>query len=481
MRKNDIDVEMTESDTLRKNNKTSSTMILHSGGIKGNVDGGKNNILVAKSSLTFDQKTKANVQTPLPSSCILGLELLGIRGLLGTLIVMTIGGLMLFAYSSFNEQQWYILLVAIGAFLLPASFIYQIRKQVKMLIDSVKNKRFDLSVNPDSQEQYENREIRTSITQRVSVATKLAGSQYLSIYDPNGKYYLTKTYISEVVEYGLLVFNITVYNCNFPIEVTVTFYFVLLLEAIGVAIDTVWTINYGITVSRRNNKVMADIVLDFLASLVPVLIMYFVYGLIFTKEEFIQLAVIPAVFALFKLQEIVDAVIRERGAIYLSRYKEKYVKTRHKVHRLSFFSSLKKVVDEDKNLNVSIEQMKHTPWIIHFSFVVTVVLYIIFLATQIIAQLATFGTVNCSIQVSPEIWNGCAVKVQYCKNLFEPTCNCAVIEIESHNMTMLPTSTFAMHALKNMIINNGPLSFVQEDIGKLKKLSSYHRRMFAED
>ena len=46
MRKNDIDVEMTESDTLRKNNKTSSTMILHSGGIKGNVDGGKNNILV---------------------------------------------------------------------------------------------------------------------------------------------------------------------------------------------------------------------------------------------------------------------------------------------------------------------------------------------------------------------------------------------------------------------------------------------------
>jgi len=77
-------------------------MILNSGGIKGNVDGGKNNILVAKSSLTFDQKTKANVQTPLPSSCILGLELLGIRGLLGTLIVMTIGGLMLFAYSRFN-------------------------------------------------------------------------------------------------------------------------------------------------------------------------------------------------------------------------------------------------------------------------------------------------------------------------------------------------------------------------------------------
>jgi hypothetical protein len=44
------------------------------------------------------------------------------------------------------------------------------------------------------------------------------------------------------------------------------------------------------------------------------------------------------------------------------------------------------------------------------------------------------------------IWEkGCKVKTPFCKSVFEPNCEdrCAVIEIKSHNSTMLPDNIVA--------------------------------------
>ena len=137
----------------------------------------------------------------------------------------------------------------------------------------------------------------------------------------------------------------SIYTCNFSIYIVISICAVLLLEAIAVAVNTVWTIKYGVSVTRRNNKVMADIVIETLSAAVPLIIMRFAYGLNFTHLEFIQLGVIPAMFSVFKLHEIVDAIIRERGVIYLKHHKKKSLKSR----RLSFFQSWANQNNEDES------------------------------------------------------------------------------------------------------------------------------------
>ena len=142
------------------------------------------------------------------------------------------------------------------------------------------------------------------------------------------------------MEYVSQIFAISVYNCNFPIILRTAILSVILVEALYVFIDTVWTIKHGISVSRRNNKVMIDVLLEVLSASVPLFIMRFAYELPFSQIEFIQLAIVPAIFSLVKLYEIVDAIIRERAFIYAKRYKEKAFKLR----RLSFFNSLKRTM-----------------------------------------------------------------------------------------------------------------------------------------
>tara|TARA_A100001015_G_scaffold285165_1_gene352387 strand:- start:2283 stop:3107 length:825 start_codon:yes stop_codon:yes gene_type:complete len=218
----------------------------------------------------------------------------------------------------------------------------------------------------------------------------------------------------------------------------ITVYFILLFEGIVLGIDTIWTIKSGITVTRRNNKVMLDISLDFLSACVPILIMRFAYGLPFTEEEFVILGCVPALFSLSKLYEIVDAIIRERAVVYLNIYKEKSLKVR----RLSFFQSFDSIKDEDENEKIAQMQMKHTPKIVHYIFLFFLSIYILFLITTIIVQLATFSTIDCNKDISPFVWKDCTVKLYFCNKIFQPQCNCAIIDIEGHNMTTLNTNVF---------------------------------------
>eukprot|EP00943_MAST-04B_sp_MAST-4B-sp1_P001939 g1939.t1 len=247
-----------------------------------------------------------------------------------------------------------------------------------------------------------------------------------------------------------------------------TIYLILLFEVIVVGIDTMWTIKYGLTVSRRNNKVMLDVVVDVFSAVVPLLIISFVYRFPFTEREFIFLSVVPSLLSLSKLYEIVDASIRERGAIYLNRYREKSFKVR----RLSFFNSWRNGSDEDVNENVAKKQMEHTPKIVHFAFFIFLVLYGLFLGTTAFVQLVTFKNVNCSDEISSAVWRGCTVKLYFCNDIFSPQCNCAIIDIEGHNMTILPDPIFTLDALKNVKVNHGPLQMIQPEIKKLKTLAA---------
>ena len=70
------------------------------------------------------------------------------------------------------------------------------------------------------------------------------------------------------------------------------------------------------------------------------------------------------------------------------------------------------------------------------------------------------------------IWhNGCKIKTPFCKNMFVSTCDCAVVDIKSHNLTMLPDEIVEMTNLRKLAIRNGPLMTLPDNMEKLKGLT----------
>ena len=59
----------------------------------------------------------------------------------------------------------------------------------------------------------------------------------------------------------------------------------------------------------------------------------------------------------------------------------------------------------------------------------------------------------------------------YCKNLFVPHCDCAVINKIFHNYTTLPDGIVEMSSLKMLIIRIGPLKTLPSGMEKLKELT----------
>ena len=156
--------------------------------------------------------TTGDTIMPFSSKCMLGLKLLGIRGFIGILTVFIIGGLLVYSYLRFIDRPWYVLLVAIGAFLLPIAYVFEIRKQIMLIAEStiIKKKELDqinldgdnnnnneTNENNNQEEQPNQDDNRKSYKQRASEVAKEAGARYYNVTDPNGKYYILKTYASE--------------------------------------------------------------------------------------------------------------------------------------------------------------------------------------------------------------------------------------------------------------------------------------------
>jgi hypothetical protein len=353
----------------------------------------------------------------------LGCKLLGLRGLACLTVAVAICGLLLYAYFQFTARPWYILFVAALALCVPLKFTYLLCSSPLVTTKSEKG--------------------------RCSRILAVILDTYDEVGDPDGKYYVSKTYASEVGEYIAQVFAIQVYACSFPVWLAVMFYAFIAVEAFGITIDTYWTLNHGLTVRRRNNRIMADILLDVLSSTIPILIMRFGYVINFTELEFVQIALVPAIFALQKIHEITEAILRERAIQY------RFLKKKSK--RLSFFVH-NTAGERDENEVVAQMQMKHTPRWQHLGIGMVSLTYGVFLASLVIGQLVMQPSIQCSVgAVNKKVWDSCAVQVPFCKHLFSPSCDCVVLRVQQHNWTALPAMVHGMTAMKTIVVNHGPL------------------------
>eukprot|EP00505_MAST-04D_sp_SCG-Rhode-Island_P003114 Stramenopile-MAST_4_protein_3114 len=279
---------------------------------------------------------------------------------------------------------------------------------------------------------------------------------YGDVFDPDGKYYIPKTYASEIGEYSAQLVAINVYACSFPVWLTVVFYTFLAFEAFVITLDTFWTMQSGsITVRRRNNRVMADVVLEVLSSTIPLIIMRFGYNFEFMDiSEFNKVALVPACFAITKIYEITEAILRERAIQYRC--------SKERTKRLSFFPQWNQptfVLEEtDENKAVAQEQMRYTPGWVHVCFGVLSLLYGLFLLSLVVVQIVSETSIDCSVgTVNKKVWDSCDVKVPFCKKMFSPSCDCAKLNVQGHNWTTLPHIIGGMTAMKVLRVSHGPL------------------------
>ena len=101
------------------------------------------------------------------------------------------------------------------------------------------------------------------------------------------------------------------------------------------------------------------------------------------------------------------------------------------------------------------------------------VIFLIHLATS--GQTSTVCKESLGSEYSDIIWeHGCTIKIPFCKSMFEPSCDCAAIDIKKHNMTKLPKEIAVLKNLQKFSVQNGPLESLPSELKNLQHLVKFH-------
>eukprot|EP00943_MAST-04B_sp_MAST-4B-sp1_P006906 g6906.t1 len=276
--------------------------------------------------------------------------------------------------------------------------------------------------------------------------SKSGGNKLLKWYTStfiNGPYFLWKLYIIEFCEsINQLVNFFTVYLCSLPMELTAGF-------AIALAVDSFFR-GYGVleknTPVRRDRQIKLDIFVDFLCVALPIIISKFGYGIPISGGDMIQITFVPSVSILMKLRSIFREIIRVKSVQMVKKVQSFNAKKINR-HRKSIFAL-------DETIKMARKQQRIIPYKVRFGFVIYNVLYGMFLVAIVIFHLAVQNDVQCEPEL---LWKSCKVKVQFCGDMFKPTCDCVVLDVKKHNWTVLPKEINEMTGLKVMKVNDGPL------------------------
>ncbi len=260
-------------------------------------------------------------------------------------------------------------------------------------------------------------------------------------FDMNGDLFLWKLYALELAEAAMQTYNlIVVYACTLPVPV------VCVLCA-GLAADNVWcvrSIRTPNTPERRDQQVKVDLAVDILCSTFPLLFLWFAFRVPVSVPDMLLLTAWPTVSSLLKLDELLEENVQKRHATAtLGLQRQSSLQQNRR--RSSLF-------EKPTVIKMAEEQDRRVPIVVKRIVSGVLVLSALFFVAVGIVQ-ASVRTTGCH----PILWGKCEVQVPFCGSLFAPTCNCAVLTIEGHNMTKLPEEVKDMTALRAATVTKGPL------------------------
>ena len=289
----------------------------------------------------------------------------------------------------------------------------------------------------------------------------------------NGRYYLWILSMQECFESWWQYFNLrSVFLCNLPYEITSIICFILVMESGHRAFlfgKKIWGSGIdSISVIERDMQILRDVYVDLFFLIVP-WAMIFAYGIRLIPSVNLQIVAMPGYFLFNKLQFMMIQTIRENTHKLIMQEENN---ESHKVNRRR-----ESIYGTDRIKEIEIEQNKYFPRWAKMAVCGSSFTYCIMLITTVIVQgtslLRVDGLCNDLLKHHTEmIWhNGCKIKTPFCKNMFVSTCDCAAIDIKSHNLTMLPDRIVEMTNLRKLAIRNGPLMTLPDNMEKLKELT----------
>ena len=256
----------------------------------------------------------------------------------------------------------------------------------------------------------------------------------------NGSLYLHRLYLWELIENTVQFFNLqNVYLCTLPVELTSIICIWFILESSHRAFifsGAVCRKQGGgkFTTQQRDKQIVFDMISDLFFLVVPMTVIYFVYDLYIPLERGIWLVLTPTISLFSKLRRMAMAFYFENGAALVVKAQNerssKINRRRQSIYRASYIDKVERLQNKNFRPWMKIMVFVSAAGYALFMFVIFLIHLVTSTQTDIICNESLGSLYNNTLWI-----HGCKVKIPFCKSIFQPSCDCAAIDIENHNMT----------------------------------------------
>eukprot|EP00945_MAST-04E_sp_MAST-4E-sp1_P001813 g1813.t1 len=276
----------------------------------------------------------------------------------------------------------------------------------------------------------------------------------------SGEWFLWKMYASEVLEFAQQAVNlVALYLCSLPVEWTVWMSFGLSVYCAY----TVFTILGKNTPARRDRQVKLDVVVDFFCVAVPLCALFFAYDIQLSISEMLSITIMPTFSILLKLDDILEEVIKHRSARCVVREQSKVTSNMNR-NRASLFQDV-------QSIEMAQVQDRKVPRRAQLTLAGSACAFGVFFFVVAVAHLVMRPS-GCD-KITWE--KGCKNKIPFCKSLFQPTCNCASLEIKNnYKLVALPNSLVdTMTGLRKVFVRNCNLTALPPRMEQLTEIVDF--------
>ena len=282
----------------------------------------------------------------------------------------------------------------------------------------------------------------------------------------HGKFYFYKLYGGWLLEKVSQTYNyVYIYTCTLPAWINILFCLLYVVESLFQSKTMFKTLRNRaniIDAKERDMNVLIQVLLDLIYMVVPLIVPYAFHGLPTNINEAILILIMPSISLLGKLHSLFEAVLKNNLDILL--VKKEYAESRSvKRHRKSLYG-LSIAEKESKRQN------KHFIRPIRILILLVGVLHALLFSSIFVAHVTYVeehdkGCINLYD-------GGCIAKMPFCYSVYQPTCNCAYLSLESVNLPTIPEKiTNEMNALKRIEIVNCNVTKLPNAMENLKLLA----------
>ena len=231
------------------------------------------------------------------------------------------------------------------------------------------------------------------------------------LFKTNGKYFLWKIYVGEVLEMLYQVANYTLYSCVMH-DISLLLYNIVMVSGTAFHVYSLRSPNVPVGSQQKSNEVMADILLEIFSMAYPLCIMFVVNDVKIHERELLQILCFPLICMLFKLEQVwmEDIIVlydNVRIEEALGRIDKEH---RQKRRRTSYALREQNVV----SLQNELFPEKSKRW----TLVVFVVIMAFYIVMSIVQLMALARTPSAAMQKC------CVAPVSTCGSWFQPKDNC---------------------------------------------------------